>query len=143
MTYKTVARTFAWLTGLAIAAALLLSALMPVKAHAQVIARPLTAYTIYATGASFTSPVSIGQRYGVSASNGGLMILRLVSPLSFYFNIAPSAPGDIAANLSSYFLPANEVGWFRVQWGSWLAVITPTVLNSAAGRAIIHVTEME
>lgn len=104
---------------------------------------PLTSYTLYATGSSLTSPVSLGQRSSVPASMGGFVLLRLVSPLSFFFLVAPSAPGGIAANLSSFFLPANTVGFFRVPWGHWLAVITPTVLNSENGRAIIYVTEME
>ena len=130
----------AWLV---FAAVLILGPPAPAQLFNSMYPRPLTAYTIYATGTSFTSPVSIGQRSAVSASQGGLAILRLVSPLSFYFNIDASNPAGITANLSSYFLPANEVGWFRVPWGNWLAVITPTVLNSEAGRAIIHITEME
>mgnify|MGYP001584273069 CR=1 FL=1 len=105
--------------------------------------RPLTAYTIYATGVSTTYGVSIGARFGVSPSAGGYAIVRLVSPLSFYFNFSISRPAGIGANLSSYFLPANTVGEYRVPWGQWLAVITPTILNSEAGRATITITEME
>lgn len=144
MNHKAVALTLAWMVGLACAAALLVMALMPVRAHAQsYIGRPLTAYTIFATGASFTDTFSIGARFGVSASAGGYAILRLVAPLSFFFNFSISNPAGVAANLSSYFLPANTVGEYRVPWGNWLSVITPTVLNSAAGRATVTIMEME
>ena len=119
-------------------------------AHAQsYIGRPLTAYTIYATGTSTTDSVSIGARFGVSASNAGYAILRLVSPLSFYFNFNISTPAGIAANVSTYFLPANTVGEYRVPWGHWLAVIAPTVISNdsgaanTSGRPTITITEME
>jgi len=113
-----------------------------------ILARPLTGYTLYATGTSTTSPVSIGQRSGISASNGGYGLIRLVGTLSFYFNFDASNVAGISASLSTYFLPANEVGWFYVPWGNWLAVILPHVVSGigdsvAQGRSIIHVMEAE
>lgn len=130
--------------GMAVIAGLLFWAMLAPPSQAQsYIGRPLTSYTIYATGTSTTDSLSVGARFGVSASAGGYAILRLVSPLSFFFNFAISRPAGIAASLSTYFLPANTVGEYRVPWGQWLAVITPTVLNSAAGRATITITEME
>lgn len=106
------------------------------------IGRPLTSYTLYATGTSFTDPFSIGGRLNTSAA--GTMVLRLVAPLSFHFLISPSRAAGITATLSHYFLPGNEVGYFRVPWGNFLAVISPLgVLTSETSRVTINVVEME
>ena len=111
--------------------------------------RPLTSYTLYATGQSLGDSVTIGHRSGIPGGTGGFALLRLVSPLSFFFTIGVSTSANFTASVSSHFLPANVVGFFRVPWGSWLAAMTPTVISNdtgavnTSGRAIIYITEME
>ena len=106
--------------------------------------RLLTSYTVYATGTSTAEAVTIGGRLNLSLSAVGFAVLRMVSPLSFHFNVQGSNSAGFAATISSHFMPANEVGWFRVPWGTHIAVITPQgVLTSSGMRATIFITEME
>ena len=110
------------------------------------VAIPLTTYTLYATGSSTSDPISIGGR--INRGVGGYAILRLVSPLSFFFGFSPSfatgAGTVVGTNLSGYFLPANEVGWFRVPWGQFISVMVGQVLGGTGdSRATIYITELE
>jgi len=129
-----------WMARAAVAALVLMGGNLPAVAQNVFGVRPLTAYTLYPTGTSFAEFVTAGNRYGARA--GGMLTLRVVAQhASAFINFGLT---NLAANLSSFFLPVGETVLFQVPAGSYMAHITPYVISTvAAGRPTIFITELE